>query len=47
MDLYFKIMKLNKNYVYLCELKGYIKYLNIFISKVDVFIIVFYYFYYF
>lgn len=40
MDLYFKTMKLNKNHVYLCELKGHTKHLNIFISKADVFIIV-------
>lgn len=38
MDLYFKTMKLNKNHVYLCELKGHTKHLNIFISKADVFI---------
>lgn len=40
MDLYFKTMKLNKDHVYLYELKGHTKHLNIFINKANVFIII-------
>lgn len=39
MDVYFKTMKLNKDHVYVYELKGHTKHLNIFINKADVFII--------
>lgn len=38
MDFYFKTMTLNKDCLYLYELKGYTKHLNIFINKEDLFI---------
>lgn len=39
MDVYSKTMKLNKDHVYVYELKGHTKHLNIFINRADVFII--------
>lgn len=40
MDLYFKTITLNKDSLYLYELKGHTKHLNIFINKEDVFIVI-------